>query len=200
MNNPYANEPEEKWISITHDLIKDHPLKMQDLVDVTLESWEDIFESKIGKNNIRIGKDIFPSPQIMGFFLHEIIPINFKSKPTFNQWTKDKEVSDKDLVYKKDLKYSIEIKTSSSKNQIFGNRSYSQPSENPKKNKSGFFLAINFEKFEDFKTPKIKKIRFGWLDHSDWIGQQADTGQQAKLTPVTYETKLLEIYPNSVIQ
>jgi hypothetical protein len=42
--------------------------------------------------------------------------------------------------------------------------------------------------------PKIKIIRFGWLDHSDWIAQRAATGQQARLRPEAYQYKLLELY------
>ncbi|MFN9402025.1 MAG: ScaI family restriction endonuclease, partial [Dolichospermum sp.] len=43
--------------------------------------------------------------------------------------------------------FSIEIKTSSSPRNIFGNRSYAQKSTTgkTKKSKSGYYLVINFE-------------------------------------------------------
>ena len=200
MDNPYENKNENEWFDITCNLIKNHPLDMDVLVETVLETWEDIFNSSFGKNNIKIGADIFPEPQVMGFFLHELIPLNLQAKLSTNDWVKDKEVSEKDLVYLPNLDYSVEIKTSSNKNRIFGNRSYAQKSDNPKKSKTGYFLAVNFERFKDSPNPKILKISFGWLNHEDWMGQKAQTGQQARLAPIIYETKLLEIYPNSVIK
>lgn len=196
VKSPYESAEKGEWLDITRKIINEHPLSPDVLVDVTLSSWKDIFQSNIGANNIRIGKDIFPTPQIMGFFLHELIPLNIKARFP-DEWTKDKEASEKDLVYIPELGQSIEIKTSSHKNNIFGNRSYAQPSPNPKKDKSGFYLTVNFEKFSVTKNPKIRLIRFGWLDHSDWIAQKAATGQQARLAPETYELKLIEIYPES---
>lgn len=199
MFNPYENCEISEWYDITCELIKNHPLDMDIIIETVLESWNDIFESSFGRNNIKIGKDIFPSPQIMGFLLHELIPLNLASKLNNNDWSKDEEISEKDLVYKPNLDFSVEIKTSSNKNRIFGNRSYAQKSKNPKKNKTGYFLTVNFERFKDSPNPKIIKIRFGWLDHNDWRGQKAATGQQASLAPIIYKTKLLEIYPDKVV-
>lgn len=200
MFNPYENSDESEWFDITCDLIKNHPLDMNIVIETVLESWEDIFESTFGKNNVQIGKEILPSPQIMGFLLHELIPINLKEKLESNDWVKDKEVSEKDLVYRPNIDYSVEIKTSSNPSRIFGNRSYAQKTDNPKKTKTGYYLAVNFERFKDSPKPKIRKISFGWLDHNDWRGQKAQTGQQASLSPIIYKTKLLEIYPNSVVK
>lgn len=200
MINPYENSKEDEWYDITCNLIKNHPLDMKIVIETVLESWDDIFESSFGKNNVQIGKDIFPSPQIMGFLLHELIPINLKEKLSSDDWVKDKEVSEKDLVYKPNIDYSIEIKTSSNPNKIFGNRSYAQKTDNPKKTKTGYYLAVNFERFQDSPNPKIRKISFGWLDHNDWRGQKAQTGQQANLAPIIYKTKLLEIYPKRKIK
>ncbi|HFC7940318.1 ScaI family restriction endonuclease [Neisseria meningitidis] len=42
--------------------------------------------------------------------------------------------------------------------------------------------------------PEIKIIRFGWLDHTDWIAQTAATGQQARLSPEAYRSKLKILY------
>ena len=167
---------------------------MGELRDISLEAWKDIFESRIGKEQLRIGTDIFPPPQIIGFLLHELIP-NKLAKKYPKEWTKDKTAKEKDLVYIPNPDNSIEIKTSSHPKQIFGNRSYGQKQTNPKKDKSGYYLAINFEGFTDSKKPKIRLIRFGWLDHSDWIAQEAATGQQAHLTNEANNLKLLTIYP-----
>ena len=197
--SPYKNKPVTDWLEITKKLIQSHPVSPDILVEETLHSWNNIFNSGIGEEKFKIGKDIFPAPQIMGFLLHELIPLKLMARLP-KEWKKDKEVSEKDLVYIPDLKLSIEIKTSSHKDKIFGNRSYGQPSDNPKKDKSGYYLAVNFENFSESKTPKIRLIRFGWLDHSDWIAQKAATGQQARLTTEAERYKLIEIYPNSKLK
>jgi hypothetical protein len=67
--------------------------------------------------------------------------------------------------------------------------------ELPKKSKSGYYLAINFAKFTATKTkPAITKVRFGWLDLTDWVGQNAASGQQARLELSADRFKLLEIH------
>jgi hypothetical protein len=149
----------------------------------------------LGTKNFKIGVEIFPKPQIMGFLLHELIPLELQARyPKI--WRKERTAADKDIVHIPDDKYSIELKTSSSPKHIFGNRSYAQGSTRGKKAKSGYYLAINFEKFGKKKEkPDIRLIRFGWLDSDDWIGQKAATGQQSRLPTDVEDLKLLKIYP-----
>jgi hypothetical protein len=42
-------------------------------------------------------------------------------------------------------------------------------------------------------NPKIKLVRFGWIDQEDWQGQISATGQQAKLSVDVKRYKLLEL-------
>ncbi|HGG7548015.1 TPA: ScaI family restriction endonuclease [Neisseria meningitidis] len=191
--SPYASLNEELWISKTEELIKQHPLSEKEIVQLCLDSWENIFSSRIG--NLQIGKNFFPSPQIVGALLHALIPANIEAR--FENWQGEKNKYDKDIVYIKDDYYSIELKTSSDSKYIFGNRSYAQPQDGiTGKSKNGYYLTINFEKFmPDLKLrPEIKIIRFGWLDHTDWIAQTAATGQQARLSPEAYRSKLKILY------
>ena len=192
--NPYENLPLNQWKAKTIELVEKHPLKKDELVDAVLTSWNKIFDTYIG-NELKIGKDIKPSPQILGSYLHELIPIYFEKKYS-GKWHKDQSKKDKDLVCNYDDFYSIEIKTSSSKKAIFGNRIYGIQSEieNVKK-KQGYYLAINFEKCtEETEKPNIKLIRFGWLEHSDWISQNAETGQQSRLSKESDSLKLITLY------
>lgn len=192
--NPFNNIPVENWKEKTIELINEHPLKKEELVDAVLTSWDKIFETYIG-NELKIGRDVKPSPQILGNYLHELIPIYFEKKYN-GKWQKDKTKMDKDLVCTFNDFYSIEIKTSSSKKDIFGNRSYGIQSdaENTKK-KEGYYLAINFEKCtEDNEKPNITLIRFGWLEHSDWISQTSQTGQQSRLSKESDSLKLITLY------
>jgi hypothetical protein len=195
MTSPYHELPVSAWQDRTTELIAQHPLKPDELKEIVLNVWEDIFESGIGSKPFRIGTDIFPRPQIMAFFLHELIPLELAHRYP-NQWRREEKPDDKDLVYIPDATYSVEIKTSSHPTQIFGNRSYTQPGSALKKSKAGYYLAINFEAFGRAKTggqPKITQLRFGWLDLSDWIGQSAATGQQARLRPDADRYKLVRI-------
>ena len=192
--SPYLNTDKEKWTEITEDLVRTHPLDEVELVKMVLEAWNNIFKTSIGRHNLQIGKHIFPKPQVVGALLHELIPAEISATYP-DTWRGEETADDKDIVYIPDDYYSIELKTSSHATQIFGNRSYAQKPSSEKKGKDGFYLTVNFEKFSKTNTnPNITIIRFGWLDHTDWIGQKANTGQQARLLPETYDLKLKTLY------
>jgi hypothetical protein len=193
MTSPYKALPVEGWENKTRQLIKKHPLDPDEIVEVVMKVWGDIFLSDIGSKPFRIGSDLFPQPQIMGFLLHELIPLEFSFRYP-EQWRREESSDDKDMVYIPDPYYSIEIKTSSSAKNIFGNRSYAQKTSVSKKSKSGYYLAVNFQKFTPKnRKPSITKIRFGWLDHTDWIGQTAASGQQARLSSEVEQFKLIDL-------
>ena len=164
-----------------------------DIKNVVLKSWNDIFNSKIG--SFRIGKEIFPSPQILSFFLHELVAHYLSLK--YPQRYKVGELkNEKDVHDIENPSMGIEIKGSSHPTEIFANRSYAQPSSDSEtKDKNGYYLTINFEKISKANPhPKIRIIRFGYLEHGDWIAQKAATGQQARLSSEAYKYKLIEIY------
>ncbi|NOU00739.1 MAG: ScaI family restriction endonuclease [Gallionella sp.] len=197
MQSPYQDVAPDQWVTVTDKLISLHPLKPKEIVDVVLEAWSSIFTSAIGAHGFKIGKDIFPKPQIMGALLHELIPLEIAARYP-KKWRGEKAAEDKDVVCVMDENFSIELKTSSHRNQIFGNRSYAQDAHKNKKSKSGYYLAVNFEKFTpESCAPQISLIRFGWLDHADWIGQRAATGQQSRLTTDIYAGKFRTLYAKS---
>lgn len=194
--SPYSGVPRSKWRDITERLIERHPLSKNEIVNVVLSAWEDIFASQFGKRRLRIGRDLKPSPQSMGLLLHELIPAELEHRYP-EAWCRDRNAREPDALYLPDLQFSFEIKTTSSKGSIAGNRSVSQPLSKraAKKRKAGYYLAINFENFTPAITrPKIARIRFGWLDHEDWQGQMAASGQSAKLQREVEESKLLILY------
>jgi len=192
--SPYFDKDREEWLNITNELIESHPLTEDDIVNTCLSAWDDMFRTEIGGAKLRIGTDIFPTPQIIGYFLHELIPAEIEKKYP-STWRKDESASEKDLVCLNDDYFSTEVKTSSNKDKIFGNRSYAQESITGKKSKSGFYITINFTTpKKNGNAPKINIIRFGWLDHTDWIAQLSASGQQARLSPDAYNYKLKVIY------
>lgn len=196
MESPYKDLPQDQWLDKTKELINKHPLK-NEIKDVVLKSWDDIFNSKIGSFNI--GKEIFPSPQILSFFLHELVA-HYLSLKYPKRYKVGELKNEKDVHDMEDPSMGIEIKGSSNATQIFANRSYAQPSaDSETKDKNGYYVTINFEKIsKDNPNPKITIIRFGYLEHKDWIAQRAATGQQARLSPEAYHYKLIEIYRSIV--
>lgn len=194
MSSPYQGYTTDQWLEITRRLVREHPLTVEEIVAVVLSSWNSIFISSLGKRGFKIGTHIFPKPQVMGFLLHELIPLELVARHP-GQWRAETQSGDKDIEFIPNDRYSIELKTSSDPKHIYGNRSYAQKVSKAKKTKSGYYLTVNFDKFLITQSiPRIKLIRFGWIDSSDWIGQKAATGQQSRLPSEVENYKLLEIY------
>ena len=189
--SPYQDQKPEQWEETTRKIIKNHPISQDELKKTVLDAWDSILKTNISK--YKIGEDIFPTQQMIGFLLQQLVSLHFENKyPEI--WRGEKSASDKDMVCLTDDNFSIEIKTSSNPNKIFGNRSYAQKSSKGKKKKSGYYLAINNQPIKKDSNAKIHKIRFGWLDHSDWKGQKKATGQQASLSPDVETKKLVLLY------
>ncbi len=204
MPSPYDRKKPGKWQAVTVELLNRHPLnplKSNELVNVVLEAWRLICNDSVIGGKLKIGVDLFPKPQVLGDFLHELVPYLLEKKYP-KTWRRDVAANEKDMVHIPDDQFSVEMKTSSSASGVFGNRSFSQEGESQrggKKLKSGYYLTINFTPMHTTKTVgPIKLIRFGWLDHSDWTGQKAATGQQASLSKDVLKYKLQTLYPAAV--
>ena len=192
-DSPYYEEPEANWPKITRELLSRQKLTGPALATAVLGSWDDIFSSQIGP--ARIGVDIFPAPQVMGFLLHELTPLRVALD--LPGWRRDATASERDLVFDPDPSLSIEIKTSSNPTQVFGNRSFGQENAGRgKKAKSGYYCTINFEGWKDApgRRPEILRIRYGWIDSTDWVAQEAATGQASSLPGRVYRGQLALIY------
>ena len=189
--SPYEGLPIHCWEEKTRELINNHPIPEKTLVDSVLTSWDMIYGSVIG-NNIILGVNYFPTPQILGDFIHELVPLELEK---FNSnFKKGVSKTEKDIHCCTDDFFSIEIKTSS-QSGIYGNRSYAQQGTRSGKSKSGYYLAVNFPPVHKFQRwHPISQIRFGWLDESDWHGQTAATGQQASLSRTVLDNKLITLY------
>ncbi len=193
--SPYYGKSTASWTHVTRQLLAAQPLAGPSLLEAVLSSWEDIFRSNIGP--ARIGTDLKPAPQILGNFLHELIPLRLAQGS--QDWRREARASEKDLVYIPDDSFSIEIKTSSHPTQIFGNRSFGV--DNPGKRttgkpKAGYYAAVNFGKWTAAGTrPEVLQVRYGWLDDTDWVAQTAETGQASSLPADVDNKQLLIIHP-----
>lgn len=195
MKSPYDGHDLQEWDDITNKIVEEYPISENDIVECVKSAWDETKQTKIG-GKLQIGVDVFPAPQAMGLFLHELIPVTLAEKYP-EKFSKGKTKSEKDVVYSPDDNLSIEIKTSSDGTNLYGNRSYGQPNSenNSGKKKEGYYIGVNFEKYTDENhDPQIKKIRFGWIDHEDWVPQKKETGQQAKLDKDARDHKLKLIY------
>ena len=192
-SSPYEGLSFSDWEAKTAELVQSHPLRGDELVEVVLGAWHDIFASSLGANDYVIGEDILPTPQIMAFLIHELVPLDLQHRYP-GIWRGQQNSTEKDLVYEPNALFSVEIKASSDNRRIYGNRSYAQQASRSRKSKSGYYLAVNFQKFAVSPEPKVTLIRFGWLDHEDWTGQTAPTGQQASLSRAVEGAKLKILY------
>jgi hypothetical protein len=184
--NPYDGASVEEWRLITEGLVRKHPLTPH-IVDLCLKSWQSILHGKINTYlNMQIS-EMNISPQATGALLHDVIPEYIAKNVSGFRKGVGKE---KDVVCEYDDSFSFEIKTSSQKS-IYGNRSYARSDTG--KDKSGYYLAINFEKISA-NDPKMLLIQMGWLDHSDWAGQKSETGQQASISKEARANKLIILY------
>jgi hypothetical protein len=184
--NLYENVPVEQWHEVTSRLVEQHPLTPV-IVDLCLKSWQSILHGKINTYlNMQI-KEMSISPQATGALLHDIIP-EYISKNI--EGFRKGIGNEKDIVCNYNDFYSLELKTSSQKS-IYGNRSYAKSDSG--KSKAGYYLTINFEKIQG-NDPKLLLIQMGWLNHSDWVGQKSETGQQAALTREARENKFIVLY------
>jgi len=80
MPSPYEGLDRKDWYAKTEELLVDYPLDKKQIVKPILCAWNSIFDSKIGRHGVQIGKDIFPTPQIMASYLHELIPREFAAE------------------------------------------------------------------------------------------------------------------------
>ena len=184
--DPYSGVDVALWKKTTEELVRKHPLTPV-IVNLCIQSWESILNGKINTYlNLKI-KEMNISPQATGALLHDIVPEYISRKGIgFRKGAGD----EKDIVCEYDDFFSIELKTSSQKS-IYGNRSYAKSQSG--KSKAGYYLAINFEKIAK-TNPRIRQIGFGWLDHSDWVGQKSETGQRALLTREAKANKFIVLY------
>ena len=195
MNSPYSSKKNDRWLSITKKLIASHPLSLEEIRDIILISWEDLWSTSIGKNPRFSFLEINPPAQVIGYFLEKLIAKNLSHKyPAIWRGGKGTE---KDLHYIKNIKYSIEMKSSGQPSlKVYGNRSYGQKLNDQsigKKDKSGYYITVNF-----FMN-RISLIRFGWIDHHDWKAQKAASGQMSGLKKEVYKYKLLPIQGDYIL-
>ena len=96
LGSPYEGLSVRRWAKQTQALLRAHPLNRSEIVRIVLKVWSDILVSKIGP--FQIGRHLLAKPQIMGFFLHELIPLELaRCHPGI--WRGDRTAKEKELVH-----------------------------------------------------------------------------------------------------
>lgn len=191
MVGPFDGIEMEEWSTKRDELIEDHPLDLEDVQDLVLDSYDELLQTRIGDpdDDIKIFEDAKVGAQATGAFLETILANKLQDE--YPVWRQGSE-SEKDLIHTDDSRYSIEMKLSGQvDDKIYGNRSYAKGSED-KKSKSGYYLCINVHISEDVTSPSYLPflIRFGWISFSDWSGQESESGQASKISSEVYKYKL----------
>ena len=193
--SPYEGHPKSGWKELTQKLMEEFPLSYQILISVVESAWEDIFSSSIGNSGLKIGQDIFLPAQAIGVLLERLIIINLSNLDS--RWRGSQSKDEKDVMCTFNEQYSFEIKTSSSSSGLYGNRSTSHRSQKRTKHRTGYYLVVNYKlPKEDDLSRTIRKIRFGWIDDEDWMGQDKPTGQQASIGAAQASLKLITLKKN----
>lgn len=192
MISPYQNHPESMWPQITQQLVNEFPLAQDRLIEIVETAWEDIYCSTFGNSGLKIGQDIFLPAQAIGVILEKLIAIHLNRYDS--RWRASQEKTEKDVICTFNDFYSFEIKTSSSKKGLYGNRSTGHRSDNRTKYRTGYYLVINYKlPKEDDLSRQLWQIRLGWIDDEDWIGQTKPTGQQASIGAKLASLKLITL-------
>jgi hypothetical protein len=191
--SPYSNIDEANWLEVTNELVDKFPLRSEQLVGLVHQAWDDIYTSSFGSTDLKIGESIFLPAQATGVIMEKLIAVRLEQLDPL--WRGGVAKTEKDIVRTDNDDFSFEIKTSSSKSGLYGNRSTGHRSANRTKSRAGYYLIVNYKlPKEDDLEKFIQKIRFGWIDDEDWVGQAKPTGQQASIGAKLAKLKLLTLY------
>ncbi|HZZ93422.1 MAG TPA: ScaI family restriction endonuclease [Usitatibacter sp.] len=189
MPSPYDGVAEHDWPKRTQELIEAHPLSLHEILRAAENSWSLLWQTTIGEGQTAFSlSDLDPPATVVGYLFEKLFARELASQHP-KVWAGGIG-SQKDLHHLTDESKSIEMKSSGQLGyKIFGNRSYGQQveGEGGKKDKSGYYIAINFFKRD------LSLLRFGWIDAADWQAQKSQTGQMAGLPATVYTGKLVRI-------
>lgn len=156
------------------------------MLDASLTAWQTLWTTTIGSGALGVPLAELDVPAtVVGHFFELLLVRELHQRDPY--WRRGENKEEKDLVYERDLKLSIEIKVSGQRGfQVYGNRSFGQKATS-RKDKSGYYITVNFF------GRTLTLVRFGWIDSDDWCPQRAPTGQMAGLKKAVYDYKLIPI-------
>ncbi len=179
-SSPFFHIPVDRWPEITKRLLEEFPLSFDEIVAAVENAWDEFYQSRIGSVGLVIGRDIFLPAQATGVILERLVAAHLAKRHI--NWKSGVTKVEKDVVCIGNPHFSFEIKTSSSKKGVYGNRSTGHRADGRTKYRSGYYLIVNYKNpTEEDPIRSLRLIRFGWIDDEDWVGQSSPAGQQASI-------------------
>ena len=170
MGFAYDNVPPDKWPALRQRLIDDHPLTRELIVNNTLEVFNDILSTRIGRDGLRYVKDIKLPGDTFGVLFETL----FLRRLDATRWRKGGQQDELDVVHNITPSFSFEIKTTS-KRKIYGSKSVNL---DPAKTNSGSYHLLVF--WDLVPWPSIGYIAWGWLDRSDFTASASTYSRPLK--------------------
>lgn len=190
--SPYHELPTSDWMDVTNRLVSEFPLNRQEIIAAVEGAWDEFYSSRIGSAGLLIGTDIFLPAQATGVILERLIAAHLAQH--HDGWRGGTAKIEKDIICTKDPRFCFEVKTSSSKKGVYGNRSTGHRAESRTKYRSGYYLVVNYKNPSEESVERfLRLIRFGWIDDEDWVGQSSPAGQQASISQDVAHLKLLTL-------
>jgi len=122
MTTPYNDVPHDRWLTITRQLIERHPLELDVIRKVAVQSWDTLWQTRIGEGETAIPLANVDAPAtVIGYFFEKLFTRELELKFP-NVWRGGRSKNEKDLVCLTNPAFSTEIKSSGQLGtKIFGN-------------------------------------------------------------------------------
>ncbi len=72
--SPYAGKPESTWLSVTQQLVNNHPLKTAELLDAATTAWATPWQTTVGTGSLSVKlSDLKVPATIVGYFFEVLL-------------------------------------------------------------------------------------------------------------------------------
>ncbi len=189
LKKPYQDVPTERMRAVATQLVKNHPLRYC-VVDIVLNSWQNILNGNItSKSSSFKIKQTNVSTNVTEKLIRTVLPENISR---YVKGFRAGKQNEHDIVCEVDEFYSVKLLASFEKMLAI---KIKDAKNNVDEIKTGFYLSVNFENINS-NNPKILRIRFGYLDKTDFVLTRNGDEIKAVLTSEAGLYKLIDIYRN----
>lgn len=71
--SPYAGKPESAWLSITQELVANHPLKSAELLDAATTAWATLWQTTVGTGSLSVKLSALKVPATISGYFFEVL-------------------------------------------------------------------------------------------------------------------------------
>jgi len=70
---PYVGMDESEWFAKTQQLVREHPLSLAEILDVSQSSWSALWNTSVGSGVAAISlRELNPPATVVGYFFEKI--------------------------------------------------------------------------------------------------------------------------------